>query len=307
MILAKISDNKITVSACDILTTGSVNYNLVSFSFSSAWTSLIRTAVFKVDNIEQTVLLDSNNKCYIPYALLIDEYSNRMLKVGVNGYTTTPVTGTAVYNSAQGYWVVDTASTFYNDAVMLRPGDAVTITNQIGWTDPMSSATVATMQIDSNSSDIYFQLVNSTGTLINGATASFGFNKDSLVITTPFADIGRIQDGANGSNDASLNPDLPIWQTLKAEIGDLANLSTTDKSNLVSAVNEVLAKSDKTFIYTQTTASSSWDIVHNLDKYPSVTITDSGKNIVTGNVQFVSKNELIITFQSAFSGVAYLN
>jgi hypothetical protein len=49
-----------------------------------------------------------------------------------------------------------------------------------------------------------------------------------------------------------------------------------------------------------------------LDKYPSVTVVDTGFTIVYGEVQYLSKNQLEITFKegnelTAFSGEAYLN
>lgn len=57
----------------------------------------------------------------------------------------------------------------------------------------------------------------------------------------------------------------------------------------------------------QPSVSNTWDIVHGLNKYPSVTIVDSGGNTVVGDVRYVSLNEVQVTFTSAFSGTAYLN
>jgi hypothetical protein len=48
-------------------------------------------------------------------------------------------------------------------------------------------------------------------------------------------------------------------------------------------------------------------ITHNLDKYPSVTIVDSGFTVVYGEIEYLSKNQLEITFTNPFSGEAYLN
>ena len=64
---------------------------------------------------------------------------------------------------------------------------------------------------------------------------------------------------------------------------------------------------DLNFTHTQTVASSSWNIVHNLGKHPSVSIADSGGNWVIGNVSYTNMNELNINFTAAFSGRAYLN
>lgn len=67
------------------------------------------------------------------------------------------------------------------------------------------------------------------------------------------------------------------------------------------------AGTTETIEYTQRVASSEWVITHNMDKYPSVTIVDSGGNAVMGDVQYLSKQEIRVTFSAAFAGTAYLN
>ena len=64
---------------------------------------------------------------------------------------------------------------------------------------------------------------------------------------------------------------------------------------------------DKSYIHNQVAASSSWEITHNLGKYPSVSIVDSGGNWVVGDIVYTNKNTLIINFTASFSGKAYLN
>lgn len=64
---------------------------------------------------------------------------------------------------------------------------------------------------------------------------------------------------------------------------------------------------DKSFIFTQAAASAEWEIDHNLDKYPSVSIVDSGGNEVVGDVTYMTKNKLTVAFTAPFSGKAYLN
>lgn len=64
---------------------------------------------------------------------------------------------------------------------------------------------------------------------------------------------------------------------------------------------------DKEFVYTQSTSSDVWMIQHNLNKYPSVTVVDSGNSVVTGEVIYIDKNNIQITFTSTFSGKAYCN
>ena len=64
---------------------------------------------------------------------------------------------------------------------------------------------------------------------------------------------------------------------------------------------------DKHFTYTQLSASNTWNITHNLDKFPSVSVVDSGNNVVIGDIQYTNTDELTITFNASFSGKAYLN
>jgi hypothetical protein len=61
------------------------------------------------------------------------------------------------------------------------------------------------------------------------------------------------------------------------------------------------------FAYTQQTASSTWTIKHDLNFYPNVTVVDSGGTICEGEIRYVDLNNIILTFQSAFSGNAYLS
>lgn len=67
------------------------------------------------------------------------------------------------------------------------------------------------------------------------------------------------------------------------------------------------ASKDKHFVHTQNSASSSWSITHGLNKYPSVSIIDSGNNIVVGDIEYTSLNTLTLRFSASFSGKAYLN
>jgi len=54
-------------------------------------------------------------------------------------------------------------------------------------------------------------------------------------------------------------------------------------------------------------ASSVWTITHNLGEYPSVTVIDSGNTVVVGNVEYISSQQLRITFAASFSGCVFLN
>ena len=64
---------------------------------------------------------------------------------------------------------------------------------------------------------------------------------------------------------------------------------------------------DQTYTHTQDAASSTWVITHNLGKYPSITVVDSGGTQVLGAVTYQSENQLTVEFTAQFGGLAYLN
>jgi hypothetical protein len=64
---------------------------------------------------------------------------------------------------------------------------------------------------------------------------------------------------------------------------------------------------DKNFVFIQAVASASWNVVHNLDKFPSVSIVDDDNNQVYGSVVYNTVNDLTITFTAPFSGKTYIN
>lgn len=64
---------------------------------------------------------------------------------------------------------------------------------------------------------------------------------------------------------------------------------------------------DKHFTFTQNIASDVWEVEHNLNKYPGVTIVDSAENVVIGDIIYLDENNVRLVFSSAFSGKAYLN
>jgi hypothetical protein len=64
---------------------------------------------------------------------------------------------------------------------------------------------------------------------------------------------------------------------------------------------------DKTYVHDQIPPNSIWNITHNLNKYPSVTVVNSAGSISIGEIDYISLNEISITFSAGFSGKAYLN
>lgn len=62
-----------------------------------------------------------------------------------------------------------------------------------------------------------------------------------------------------------------------------------------------------TYTHNQITPNTQWTINHSLNKYPSVTIIDSGGTTVVGNIHYQSINQIIVEFEAPFGGKAFLN
>lgn len=67
----------------------------------------------------------------------------------------------------------------------------------------------------------------------------YGVDADgNIAIPTLWENIGAILDATAPSGDISTDPSLPVWAQIQAMIGNLDELETTARDNLVAAVNE---------------------------------------------------------------------
>ena len=138
-------------------------------------------------------------------------------------------------------------------------------------------------------------------TTAKNVTVSIGITgvdaDEKTIIPTVWATIGAVKDSPYGAYPAPGEPVPPEWAQVLEMIGDLRNLNTVDKSNLVAAVNEAMSNSGGgngdgaggyyTPIVTQPTANtmqiSFTPSVATMPAVEPVTITlpgsDSGQNI----------------------------
>ena len=128
---------------------------------------------------------------------------------------------------------------------------------------------------------------NLTSTIINGGTFKAGFTTNQKQLN---GSMGVVNATSNNYNDLSNKP------SINGVI--LAGNKTGAELGIVN---------DKNFVYVQATSSDIWEITHNLNKYPAVTVVDSGGSVVIGEIVYIDKNNIRITFASAFSGKAYFN
>ena len=128
---------------------------------------------------------------------------------------------------------------------------------------------------------------NLAPTIINGGTFKAGFTTNQKQLNGSMGVVNATSNNYNDlSNKPSINGVILVGNKTGTELG---------------IVN------DKNFVYVQATSSDIWEITHNLNKYPAVTVVDSGGSVVIGEIVYIDKNNIRITFASAFSGKAYFN
>ncbi len=63
-----------------------------------------------------------------------------------------------------------------------------------------------------------------------------------------------------------------------------------------------------TYVHTQSSASATWTVVHNLGYFPGgVSVVDSAGSKVYGDVTHTSTNQLVINFTAGFGGKVYIS
>ena len=73
------------------------------------------------------------------------------------------------------------------------------------------------------------------------------------------------------------------------------------------AVFTLTSQGTPTFIFNQVAASNQWNITHNLGKFPSITVIDTGDTVVSGEYIYDNNNQVTLNFSVPFSGKAFLN
>lgn len=117
---------------------------------------------------------------------------------------------------------------------------------------------------------------------------------------------GYLSADVQSSGSGSQGPTGPAGVTFYPSVSDDGVLSWSNDGGLNNP-DPVNLKSNTTYVHTQDTASATWSIVHNLNKYPAIAIVDSAGSIVVGEVKYISSNEVQVYFNGAFSGKAYVN
>lgn len=75
----------------------------------------------------------------------------------------------------------------------------------------------------------------------------------------------------------------------------------------VTKTNGVAVVTSTTYIHEQGVASDTWEINHNLNKYPSVTVIDTAGTIFSAQVEYNDENTCTVYINGATKGKAFIN
>lgn len=126
-----------------------------------------------------------------------------------------------------------------------------------------------------------------------------------------FLEVGKFGNVTGTSSAITFAAVIAALGYTPEDIANKATDFTTLNDTLyptTSAVNTLVdANKDRHYEHTQGASSASWVIAHSLGKKPSVVVQDGVGNNIFGEVVYTDANNLTINFNTAFSGVAYLN
>lgn len=98
------------------------------------------------------------------------------------------------------------------------------------------------------------------------------------------------------------NEETSKYNPATKDYESIINQYISELNKRIDNINEY-----KNYIYVQRSAESIWNINHNLNKMPSVTVVDSAGSVVVGDITYIDLNNIRIKFSGAFSGKAFIN
>jgi hypothetical protein len=112
---------------------------------------------------------------------------------------------------------------------------------------------------------------------------------------------------ASGGNSTEWNTaynDTVVSAAVSGTTTKTLTLTQQDGGTLAASWQD---NTDSTFTFTQGVSSVTWNIQHNLARFPSVSVVNTNEFVIHGEVEYIDSNNVTLTFSAAFAGKAYLN
>lgn len=132
------------------------------------------------------------------------------------------------------------------------------------------------------------------------------FDPATGLTQTTLVDSILTQDANPGGTTLTIAGNISVTGTFADSAGNVGVLGKVLTSTGVGTVWDD-APQAPTFVFTQNLPATTWNITHNLGKFPSITVIDTGNTVVVGEYNYTSNTNVILTFSAGFAGKAYLN
>ena len=145
---------------------------------------------------------------------------------------------------------------------------------------------------------------------LNGANLTVPIFFDTVnpttgLVETTLVDSIMTQNANPGGTTLTIAGTLSVTGAFRASDGKTGSQGQVLASTVTGTawVDNV----QSTFEFTQGVPATTWNIQHNLGKFPSITVIDTGDTVVTGEYTYIDNNNVTLTFSAGFAGKAYLN
>ncbi len=137
-----------------------------------------------------------------------------------------------------------------------------------------------------------------TNAYIENITGRVKFTSDIETSGDVYASGGNSTEWNTAYNDTVVSAAVAgtTTKTLTLTQQDGGTLTTSWQDN-----------TDSTFVFTQGVSSTTWNIQHNLGKFPSVSVVNTNDFVIHGEVEYIDSNNVTLTFSAGFTGKAFLN
>lgn len=192
--------------------------------------------------------------------------------------------------------------------------------NQTGVTNSPGVLSYKFVTINRGLGTMSFETLDGDGTLFSDIS-SIKIHKQDLTTNDVSSLITALNDNAVVIGKAGDGGKFGIYNVSDASVDSLDsnyyNLTLSfiegngslEKDSFYAVVLDLtsIASLDKHYTHTQSVASATWSINHNLGKFPSATMVLSTGQKGYGDVTYIDNNNLTITFAGAETGKAYIN
>ena len=138
------------------------------------------------------------------------------------------------------------------------------------------------------------------------------YNNMAFAYKTPWTGLtsGHVRaviDGEDGGPSAYYCISYGAPTTPWAAYPTVSPLFTVGEAWKKVIVGDEPGTGDKNFVHSQLAPSATWSATHNLGKFVSVEVVDSGGSVIIPDIHYVDLNSVTLGFGSATSGKAYFN